>query len=250
MPRPCSICGHADVAAIDRALKKGDSLDVVSKRFGLSRPSVQRHRAQHLGTKPGATPAKFPAQSRAIRNGKAKSAGGSATSGTEPKGAPKCPPPDREGRVRACMELMTGGRWESGVTANELAAEWGMTPGAVAHISSEASRRVKAVGEHDFVRTRIAAALDEGLAIALGMARGSKANGVVVPGDPRALAGLASIAKAFKELAGSGSKPADPDGNRFIVELVSPERPVPCSPQPSSPPSGDSSPPTDAPATS
>lgn len=256
MARPCSICGHADLQAINKALQGGDSLDDVSERFKLSRSALQRHRAAHLAAKPVAKPAKAakakakprraPAKPR-DRSRAAQKAVAPVTSVGEPtepqrKPLPK-PSADRESRVRACMELMAAGRWESGVTPQELAAEWGMAEGSLAHIAGEASRRVKAVGEQDFVRTRISAALDEGLGIALSMARGVNANGVTIPGDPRALGGLASIAKAYRELASPAATATAPQA-REPVTIIYPAGVAPLPPDgpPLQPPAGPDAP--------
>lgn len=50
MPRPCSLCSHPSLAAIDVALQGGASLDEVVALFELpSRSALQRHRVSHLG---------------------------------------------------------------------------------------------------------------------------------------------------------------------------------------------------------
>ncbi len=138
------------------------------------------------------------------------------------------------------MEIMAANRWEG--QHAELAAAWGVSEGTVEHYAGEASRRVKAVGEGDWVRQRISVALDEGLEHGLRLLR---------RGDPRALGGLAQLAKAFGELAGAkrgavvddkaGAEPAT-----FRVELSTPERP-PGDPEDACP-SGPSSPPAGGPA--
>lgn len=56
----CIIGGHAQAVDIDAALRAGDSLGTVAKRFGLVRGTVGKHRAGCLGMKalapPGDTP--------------------------------------------------------------------------------------------------------------------------------------------------------------------------------------------------
>jgi transposase-like protein len=46
--RPCSICTHAERAAIDRALASGASYRDVAKQFGVSHTAVYRHRKEHV----------------------------------------------------------------------------------------------------------------------------------------------------------------------------------------------------------
>jgi hypothetical protein len=151
------------------------------------------------------------------------------------------------------MGVMAAGEWETGRTGRELAEAWGLNPGTLDHIASEASRRVKAVGESEYVKTRIAAALDEGIGHALGMLRprtvtDKKGDVVEEPGDPRALGGLAQLVKAFGELAGVARPKVETKDNKldepatFRVELSAPERPpaeVPCPSGSSNPPDGD-----------
>ncbi len=48
--RPCTICGHAARAEIDRALTAGVSLRAVADQFRLPRTSLTRHRANHVPT--------------------------------------------------------------------------------------------------------------------------------------------------------------------------------------------------------
>ena len=48
MPRHCSVCAHAERAAIDLALVEGDALRDVARRFGLSKDAAARHKADHL----------------------------------------------------------------------------------------------------------------------------------------------------------------------------------------------------------
>jgi hypothetical protein len=148
------------------------------------------------------------------------------------------------------MGLMAANRWVTGTTGPELAAQWGLHPGTLEHIAAEASRRVHAVGEADYVRTRIAAALDEALGHGLQMLRPHIVDGFEVPGDPRALSGVAGLVKAFGELAGVARPKTEPEKSTevptFKVDLSLPERPPLEEPCP--PPSGSSSPPAGDPA--
>ncbi|QNK80418.1 hypothetical protein [Nakamurella sp. PAMC28650] len=49
MARPCSVCSHPDLAAIDRALVNGDPYREIAKRDPpVSVSAIQRHRVDHL----------------------------------------------------------------------------------------------------------------------------------------------------------------------------------------------------------
>lgn len=48
MPRSCSICGHADRSAIDKALVSGTPLRDIAGQFGLSRSAIDRHKKSCL----------------------------------------------------------------------------------------------------------------------------------------------------------------------------------------------------------
>lgn len=48
MPRTCTICGHADREAIDRALVDGAAFRHIASRYGMSTGALQRHKAEHL----------------------------------------------------------------------------------------------------------------------------------------------------------------------------------------------------------
>lgn len=51
MARPCTVCTHPDLEAINTALLEGsDSLRVIAERFGLSQTSCQRHKKTHIPT--------------------------------------------------------------------------------------------------------------------------------------------------------------------------------------------------------
>ena len=48
MPRKCSVCGHEQRQAIDRALIDGESFRNIAERFGTSVTALTRHKASHL----------------------------------------------------------------------------------------------------------------------------------------------------------------------------------------------------------
>ncbi len=48
MGQPCTICSHSRSGAIDTALKRGDPISSISKRFEVSRPALYRHLQVHL----------------------------------------------------------------------------------------------------------------------------------------------------------------------------------------------------------
>src|SRR5438105_3059697 len=45
----CAACEHPELAAIDAALVEGVPLRRMAKQFGVSPPSLLRHKASHLG---------------------------------------------------------------------------------------------------------------------------------------------------------------------------------------------------------
>jgi len=48
MPRQCSVCAHASLHAINKALVAGTALRDIAGQFGLSKSAVERHQAEHL----------------------------------------------------------------------------------------------------------------------------------------------------------------------------------------------------------
>ncbi len=48
MPRPCSICSHADREAIDQALVAGEVFRNIAERFGTSTTALHRHKQEHI----------------------------------------------------------------------------------------------------------------------------------------------------------------------------------------------------------
>ena len=48
MSRACKICNHPDRKEIDEMLVMGVSYGTIAKRFGCSKPSIQRHKTNHL----------------------------------------------------------------------------------------------------------------------------------------------------------------------------------------------------------
>ena len=51
MPQTCTVCRHVNLANIDSALLRRDSLRDVARQFGLSKDAVARHKADHLPKK-------------------------------------------------------------------------------------------------------------------------------------------------------------------------------------------------------
>ncbi len=51
MPRSCSVCHHAQRAAIDQALHAGEAFRNISGRFGTSTTALHRHKHAHLLTR-------------------------------------------------------------------------------------------------------------------------------------------------------------------------------------------------------
>ena len=49
MPRPWSVCNHRQRDEIEQALLKGEALNALSKRLGLPRANLWRHKA-HIRT--------------------------------------------------------------------------------------------------------------------------------------------------------------------------------------------------------
>jgi hypothetical protein len=260
MARPCSICGHPDREAIDKALQAGASnREIARQHLGdpAAKDSIRRHR-RHLGEptprKPrGRTeaatssarsePEKGPKRRTVVHRdikpekGPQKRPAPTAPAASEAaeNAAPEAPaqPPEkpsqsgsdgalsREARVRQIMALMAARRWQ-GDEHEALAAEWGITPGTVEHYAGEASRRVRAVmeGEHTWVRTRVGVALDHGLDLAIQQAEA---------GDSRALSALAQLARSVRELFaphGKGGDGRQDEPAVFRVELSMPERPT------------------------
>lgn len=254
--RPCSICGRPDLAAIDAELARGDSLRTVEAAHpGTHKDALARHKAQgHSGQVAPAPPREAAPPPRASRPAKPGpppaplEEPGAEDAPAPPRAAPRLrlvPPPqqasgaprrpgtrprqfggdgpkaaqisDREARVREIMAIMTAGAWDGAHdTHAELAIKWGCAIGSVHTYAGEASRRIRAVGEADWVRTRISTALDEALTLGLAMARG---------GDSKALIGLAQVAKGFSAIA-IGNAPSAHAEATFRIEMVSPERPV------------------------
>ena len=48
MPQVCTVCRHTERASIDAALVDGVALRDIAGRFGLTKSSVERHKAEHL----------------------------------------------------------------------------------------------------------------------------------------------------------------------------------------------------------
>jgi hypothetical protein len=103
-------------------------------------------------------------------------------------------PEGREQRVQYVMRLMTSLRFETGKTADAIAAATGLNVGTVLHITSEASRRVKAACDPTQAREMIASAMSEGIVQALEMR------------DPKALSALASLGKVLGDVTGATAR--------------------------------------------
>jgi len=48
VPRVCTICSHADRAALDTALVSGEALRGIARRFAVSEDALFRHRSDHI----------------------------------------------------------------------------------------------------------------------------------------------------------------------------------------------------------
>ena len=48
MPRKCSVCAHPDLAEINAAIIRGDSLRDIARQYHLSKDAVARHSKKHL----------------------------------------------------------------------------------------------------------------------------------------------------------------------------------------------------------
>jgi hypothetical protein len=144
-------------------------------------------------------------------------------------------PPTREAKVGHIMGLVAGGLWEDGESIRELARAWRMSQGSVAHIASEARRRVRSAIDPKRIGEIVATTCHRGLGAAVAMAEA---------GDSKALSGLAAIARVYKDLL-----PPTPEKTEevpvFKVDLSEPERPPV---EPPCPSSGSSSPPAGDPA--
>lgn len=97
-------------------------------------------------------------------------------------------PGSREDRVRAIMDLMADLRWENGVTSVLLADRWSLNPGTVSAMAGEASRRLKAVIDPVYVRTKLGNALDRAVSVAI---------------EKNDVKGLALVAKVYSDVTGA-----------------------------------------------
>lgn len=264
MARPCTICGHASRAAIDAALLAGTPPAKVAARYPdasarcVLRHAASRHHQLPQETASQAAPApRSPPAPPALVVGSA----GLAEPETVSAGVPEVPaqsapaprpandaesppsdrlpeeqiPPTREAKVGSIMGMMAAGLWEDGVSLRDLARAWGMAEGSIAHIAGEARRRMKSAIDPRQIGQIVAATCHRGLAAAVAM---------VEAGDAKALNGLASIARVYKDLLPAPAEEKGDEPAVFRIELSTPERPapeVPC-------PSGSSSPPAADPA--
>jgi hypothetical protein len=56
MFQPCTVCTHGSCPAINAALRAGQGLRPVARRYGVSRSALSRHRAKHLAPAPVSAP--------------------------------------------------------------------------------------------------------------------------------------------------------------------------------------------------
>ncbi len=69
-------------------------------------------------------------------------------------------------RVMYVMRLMASGWWVKGVTGPELAEAWGLSEQSIEFDAAEASRRVKALTDPQWVRERLAETLNHAAEVA------------------------------------------------------------------------------------
>ncbi len=72
---------------------------------------------------------------------------------------PPTAPAGLDAKVQVVIDLMLAGRWKSGSTGPALARAWGLSTHYLEKVAAEASRRVKASAEPDYVREVLAAEL-------------------------------------------------------------------------------------------
>lgn len=77
-------------------------------------------------------------------------------------GIPPKAPRTTDEKVRVCMDLMLAGRWRERTSA-ALARVWGISPHYTRRLAAEASRRVKAGAEAEYVREVLANELGDAL---------------------------------------------------------------------------------------
>lgn len=87
---------------------------------------------------------------------------------------------DADAGVRRCMELMTSGKWVSGKSHAEVAAEHGVEPVTVKAWATSASRVIRRLAEEDLpeIRARILAGLERAVAMAF------ERQGMSLKGEP------------------------------------------------------------------
>ena len=68
-------------------------------------------------------------------------------------------PAGLDAKVQVCIDVMLAGRWVDGRTGPAIARAWGVSAHYMRKIAAEASRRVKASAEPDYVREVLAAEL-------------------------------------------------------------------------------------------
>ncbi len=282
----CTIGQHAAVASIDADLRAGGphhSLGKIAERYDVAKPTVGRHRLKCLGlggntpeTTPETAHRASPPPPKDRSRGRREPASPppetprrpvAETAETPPAAAAPGPPkppraapagrrlgelppgaPAKEDRVRHIIGLMSRLQWEDGVTGPLLAAEWELHPGTLEHDAAEASRYIKRLVDPTQVMGRLLAALDEGVDLALVLARPSKKGDREISGDPKALGALASLAQTMAKISGGREKPGSTAADRPVLHIHYPEGMAPAPPDgdPPQPPPGAGAPGADA----
>ena len=129
-------------------------------------------------------------------------------------------PENKEACVRFIMVLMTSERFETGITGPELQLAWGMSETSIKQYTAEASRRVKALTDPNWVRERIATCLDE----ALDHARGKPKDLAAVANAYAPLVGASVPQKHEITVAAMKALPAFEPTVEWIRGFVAPER--------------------------
>jgi hypothetical protein len=123
-------------------------------------------------------------------------------------GKPKPGSPPVDYRVSVIFDLMSADKWgkPGSPTAKQLADEWGVSLSSVHAAAAEASRRVKLCTNPEWVRQRLAGALEAELF-------GAK-------GKPRE---VAMVAKVYADITGAGApqrlEHSGPDGKPMGLQL-------------------------------
>jgi len=133
-------------------------------------------------------------------------------------------------RVTHIEQLMASGLYRPGITPGQLAEKWGLSRQTVANLACEASRGIRReIGRSEDLRTRMMATLATITAESIAKKRyrdaieAIKVMSGVVDSDERSTWEMETRQAAEEARAnGGGNAPT-----RFVVEVVSPERPKP-----------------------